>query len=144
MNEHDDATQTDATSDATETREMTLYEYVGGTPFFERLVAHFYERVVEDPILRPMYPDDDMDGARERLTGFLVQYWGGPADYSAKRGHPMLRARHMPYRVDRAARDAWFTHMCAAVAATGADHIAAPALLDYFSRAADAMINTFD
>ena len=105
---------------------VTVYEYVGGTPFFERLVAHFYDGVAHDPVLRPMYPDD-LSESRAHLVGFLVQYWGGPTDYS-----------------DARARDAWFAHMTAAVAASGADDVVAPALLDYFAHAATAMINTHD
>jgi hemoglobin len=130
--------------DATEQRSVTVYEYVGGTPFFEMLVDHFYAGVANDPRLRPMYPERDLTGAKARLTGFLVQYWGGPADYSARRGHPRLRMRHAPFHVDRAARDAWFAHMSDAVAASGADDVVARALLDYFAHAATAMINVAD
>ena len=122
---------------------VTVYEYVGGTPFFERLVAHFYDGVAHDPVLRPMYPDD-LTEPRAHLVGFLVQYWGGPTDYSDARGHPRLRMRHAPFVVDARARDAWFAHMTAAVAASGADDVVAPALLDYFAHAATAMINTHD
>ena len=131
-----------AMSDARQ--DMTVYEYVGGTPFFEQLVEHFYARVATDPLLRPMYPDEDLTAAKARLTGFLVQYWGGPADYSAQRGHPRLRMRHAPFPVDQAARDAWFAHMSAAVAQSGADDVVAPRLLDYFAQAASAMMNVFD
>ena len=73
---------------------MTLYEAVGGMPFFEELVDAFYEGVMPDPVLGPLYPPDDVDGARHRLTLFLAQYWGGPQTYMEERGHPMLRARH--------------------------------------------------
>lgn len=125
-------------------RDVTVYEYVGGTPFFETLVEHFYAGVAQDPLLRPMYPEADLAAAKARLTGFLVQYWGGPADYSAQRGHPRLRMRHAPFPVDRAARDAWFAHMSDAVAQSGADDVVAPMLLDYFTQAATAMINVFD
>jgi hemoglobin len=124
-------------------RQVTVYEYVGGTPFFERLVAHFYEGVEQDPVLRSLYPDDVTE-SKASLVGFLVQYWGGPADYSASRGHPRLRMRHAPFVIDAAARDAWFGHMAAAVAASGADDVVTPMLLDYFSNAATAMINARD
>jgi hemoglobin len=120
---------------------VTLYEYAGGTPFFSRLVDAFYAGVAADPVLRPMYPDD-LAGPKARLTGFLVQYWGGPTDYSDARGHPRLRLRHAPFVVDQRARDAWLAHMTAAVAASGADDAVATALLDYFAPAATAMINT--
>jgi hemoglobin len=122
-------------------RGVTLYEYVGGTPFFSRLVDAFYAGVAADPVLRPMYPDD-LAGPKARLTGFLVQYWGGPTDYSDARGHPRLRLRHAPFVVDQRARHAWLAHMTAAVAASGADDAVATALLDYFAPAATAMINT--
>jgi hemoglobin len=121
---------------------ITLYEYVGGTSFFERLVDLFYDGVADDPILRPMYPEHDLTGAKQRLVGFLVQYWGGPTHYSDARGHPRLRMRHAPFPVDERARDAWFAHMSDAVARSGADDVARDALLAYFTNAATAMINT--
>jgi hemoglobin len=118
-----------------------VYDHVGGTPFFVRLVDLFYEGVAEDARLRPMYPDD-LTGPKERLVGFLVQYWGGPTDYSDARGHPRLRMRHAPFAVDVAARDAWLAHMTSAVARSGADDAVTDALLTYFASAATAMINT--
>jgi hemoglobin len=123
--------------------DVTVYEYVGGTPFFVGLVEHFYAAVADDPVLRPMYPED-LTGAKERLVGFLVQYWGGPTHYSDERGHPRLRMRHGPFPIGRAARDAWFRHMVAAVAASGADEVVTPMLLDYFESAATAMMNQAD
>ena len=76
---------------------QTLYEEVGGMPFFERLVDRFYEGVRTDPVLIPLYPDQgDLTGARRRLSLFLVQYWGGPTTYLEERGHPRLRARPTP------------------------------------------------
>ena len=75
----------------------TLYERVGGAPFFERLVDAFYDGVANDEVLLRLYPEaPDLTGARHRLTLFLIQYWGGPTTYSDERGHPRLRMRHMP------------------------------------------------
>ena len=90
---------------------MTFYDAVGGDEAFERLVRRFYEGVAEDPVLRPLYPEEDLAGAEERLRLFLIQYWGGPTTYSENRGHPRLRMRHAPFTVDRAAHDAWLKHM---------------------------------
>jgi hemoglobin len=57
-----------------------------------------------------MYPEDLTD-AKRHLVLFLVQYWGGPATYMEERGHPRLRMRHAPYRIDTQARDAWLGAM---------------------------------
>lgn len=119
----------------------TLFERVGGQPFFDELVARFYDGVVVDPVLRPMYPDDDLTGAQRRLALFLAQYWGGPTTYSEERGHPRLRMRHAPFPVDAAARQAWLEHMTAAVLASGAEPDDQVSLLGYFRMAADHLQN---
>ncbi len=92
----------------------TLYDRVGGMPFFVTLVEHFYDGVETDEILRPMYPED-LEPGKVHLATFLAQYWGGPALYQEIRGHPRLRMRHAPYVITKRARDAWITHMKAAV-----------------------------
>ena len=89
----------------------TLYARVGGEPTFRRLVGSFYAEVAADPVLRPLYPEGELAAAEERLTLFLIQYWGGPPTYSDTRGHPRLRMRHAPFHVGPAARDAWLRHM---------------------------------
>lgn len=122
--------------------DRTLYERVGGLDFFRRLVDGFYEGVAADPVLLPMYPEqDDLAPARRRLTLFLAQYWGGPTTYSQERGHPRLRARHFPYPIgtDEAAR--WLRCMSAAVDATGVGEREREELLGYFDMAAPAMMN---
>jgi hemoglobin len=78
----------------------SVYERVGGMAFFERLVDRFYEGVADDPPLRALYPEEDLAGARHRLTLFLAQYWGGPRTYDQERGHPRLRMRHVPFAID--------------------------------------------
>ena len=122
----------------------SFHESVGGSATFRRLVEEFYARVATDDLLRPMYPEQDLGPAAERLQLFLEQYWGGPGTYSATRGHPRLRMRHAPYPVGPAARDRWLAHMRAAV-----DSLALPPLLhaelwDYLERAAHSMVNTFE
>ena len=98
------------------TDEISLYERVGGAPFFEHLVGAFYEGVATDAVLAPLYPESpDFTGARHRLTLFLVQYWGGPTTYSDERGHPRLRMRHMPFTIGELERDRWLVHMLHAV-----------------------------
>jgi hemoglobin len=120
---------------------MTFYDRVGGAAFFDTLVTAFYDGVAADPVLRPLYPEDDLAGARQRLRDFLVQYWGGPTTYSDERGHPRLRMRHAPFVIAEAERDRWLVHMRAAVAASGASPDQAAELLEYFEMAAPAMQN---
>lgn len=120
------------------------YDEFGGTAFFERLVTAFYERVAQDPVLRPMYPEGDLGPAQRRLTLFLIQYWGGPDTYSQERGHPRLRMRHAPYAIDSVARDRWLTLMHDAVVEQDmpADH--EQVLWQYLVGAAFAMQNVAD
>jgi hemoglobin len=120
---------------------QSLYALAGGEPVFRRLVEHFYAGVAGDPLLRPIYPEEDLAGATERLTLFLIQYWGGPSTYSERRGHPRLRMRHHPFAIGRAERDAWLSHMTAAVDSLELAPAIRKALLDYFETASLAMIN---
>ena len=121
---------------------MTLYEAVGGMPFFEALVDRFYEGVADDPVLLPLYPEpEDLAPARRRLTLFLAQYWGGPTDYSVERGHPRLRMRHAPFAIGVQERDRWLVHMRAAVAWLDPPDAIAQTLDDYFAMAAESMRN---
>jgi hemoglobin len=122
----------------------SFYEQVGGRPFFEKLVTEFYRGVAADPVLKPMYPEEDLSGAIERLTMFLEQYWGGPGTYSEQRGHPRLRQRHQPFTVNPDARDRWLLHMREAVDSAGLPPLQRETLWDYLDRAAHAMVNTFE
>ena len=123
----------------------TVYGLVGAQ-FFVELVERFYEGVAGDAVLRPLYPSRDLTDAKARLCGFLVQYWGGPADYSAARGHPRLRMRHAPFVIGEAERDAWLTHMTLAVDETVDNYGFPPALAeifhDYFANAATHLLNS--
>jgi hemoglobin len=123
-------------------RAETFYDAVGGAQTFTRLVEAFYAGVAEDAVLRPLYPEDDLDAAAVRLRMFLEQYWGGPTTYSQERGHPRLRMRHAPFAIDTRARDAWLSRM-----RTALDSLQLPAaydrvLWDYLSSAADSLRNT--
>ncbi|MBC7723652.1 MAG: globin [Burkholderiaceae bacterium] len=121
-----------------------FYEQIGGRATFEKLVRNFYAGVREDQELWPMYPQDDLEGAIQRLTGFLEQYWGGPGTYSEERGHPRLRMRHQPFAVNPKAKEHWLTHMRAAVDSLGLSELDDAMLWSYLDRAAQAMVNTFD
>lgn len=125
-------------------RERTIFERVGGWEFFVDLVDRFYDRVEHDDVLRPLYPDD-LSGSRRDLAGFLAQYWGGPPTYSMRKGHPRLRARHMPFTVGERERDRWVAHMTAAVDEAVEEADLAPelraVLVDYFERTATFLRN---
>ncbi|MFT4305707.1 MAG: globin [Microbacterium sp.] len=123
---------------------MSFYDEVGGHDVFVRLVDRFYAGVAEDEVLRPMYPEADLGPAKERLTLFLEQYWGGPTAYGEQRGHPRLRMRHAPFHVNPDARDRWLAHMRVAVDGLGLPPLAEHTLWDYLERAAHAMVNTFE
>lgn len=125
-----------------EQRPVTVYDLVGER-FFVDLVDRFYDRVAGDPLLAPLHPAD-LTESRRNTAGFLVQYWGGPADYSQRRGHPRLRMRHAPFPIGRAERDAWLAHMTAAVEESDAPEPVVELLLDYFEHASTAMINQVD
>lgn len=122
----------------------TLWLQVGGTETFERIVDSFYRAVKEDPLLAPMYPEHDWEGAKWRLRTFLEQYWGGPTTYSEQRGHPRLRMRHQPFAITPEAKEHWLTHMHAALDEVGLPQMHDVAFRDYIERAALAMVNRFE
>jgi hemoglobin len=126
------------------TESPSFYEQVGGHETFERLVRRFYEGVAADPVLKPMYPEDELEGAIWRLTAFLEQYWGGPGTYSEQRGHPRLRMRHNPFHINPDARDRWLAHMRSAVESLTLAPLLEATLWDYLERAAFSMVNTFE
>jgi hemoglobin len=119
----------------------SFYAAVGGESTFRRLVADFYAGVRRDPVLLPLYPPDELDDAQERLTLFLIQYWGGPQTYGEQRGHPRLRMRHAPFSIGPAERDAWLAHMKQAVDALDLPPEHAQPLWEYLHGAAFAMQN---
>lgn len=118
----------------------TLYEHVGGDQWFVDLIDRFYDAIETDTLLRPLYPDD-LTESRRHMVGFLIQYWGGPTTYSDERGHPRLRMRHAPFVIGIPERNAWLSHMVAAVAGGGLDSEVEQQVLDYFANAATHMIN---
>ncbi len=120
----------------------SLYEMVGPA-WFDDLAERFYEGVAIDPVLRPLYPDE-LDGPIQRLAGFLRQYWGGPDDYSAERGHPRLRMRHAPFAIASVQRDAWLGCMATALADGGLPPMAESAVMEYFLSAAQHLVNAPD
>lgn len=121
-----------------------FFEQFGGHVFFAKLVDDFYQGVSNDPILRPMYKEEDLTEAKQRLLMFLEQYWGGPTTYSDLRGHPRLRMRHAPFPIGFEARDAWLLHMQNALNNQSLSEDLKNTLWNYLHTAADAMVNMRD
>ncbi len=119
-----------------------FYAEVGGEQTFRAIVAGFYQQVADDPVLRPLYPEEDLGPAEDRLRMFLEQYWGGPRTYSDQRGHPRLRMRHAPFRIGPIERDAWLRCMRIAVDEVGLDEPHRAMLWQYLEMAADSMVNS--
>jgi hemoglobin len=117
-----------------------VYDRVGGFEAFESLVETFYGHVAEDPLLRPMYPEDLAPGKRH-LALFLAQYWGGGDLYGAERGHPRLRMRHAPFPITPEAALRWAELMAASIRAHRCPSDVEALLLDYVVRATPTLIN---
>lgn len=120
-----------------------LFDRIGSAGF-DQLTRVFYQGVAQDPLLKPMYPEEDLGPAERRLRMFLEQYWGGPDTYQQERGHPRLRMRHYEFKIGPQARDAWLGHMRVAVDSLELSAIDEAMLWDYLERAAHAMLNTFE
>lgn len=122
----------------------SVYHLVGGHETFVRLCDAFYARVETDPVLRPLYPEGSLDEPKEHLALFLSQFFGGPDTYSQRRGHPRLRARHLPFAIGRRERDVWVAHMTAALDECEIAEPAYSQLKQYFEEAATFMINQLE
>jgi hemoglobin len=119
-----------------------FYAEVGGAATFDKIVSRFYAEVAVDPVLRPLYPEEDLGPAEDRLRMFLEQYWGGPRTYSDQRGHPRLRMRHAPFKVGPIERDSWLRCMRIAVDEAGLDEAHRAMLWRYLEMAAESMVNS--
>jgi hemoglobin len=131
-----------ASTIASVTTTQSFYDAIGGEATFRRVVARFYAEVAADAVLRPLYPEQDLGPATERLTLFLMQYWGGPTTYSDERGHPRLRMRHVPFRIGPAERDAWLHAMRIAVDAADLAEPHRTRLWEYLDSTAHHMTNS--
>jgi hemoglobin len=120
----------------------TFYDEIGGMETIRAIVDRFYEGVAGDELLRPMYPEDELGPAAERLTLFLAQYWGGPTTYSDNRGHPRLRMRHAPFEVTHEAKEHWLQHFRAGLDSVDLTPEQDAEFWDYATRAAQFMVNS--
>lgn len=115
----------------------------GADELFWRIARTFYGRVERDPVFRPIFPASLEEPIRNQAE-FLIQYFGGAPAYSLRKGHPRLRMRHMPFRIDRAARDRWLGHMLLALDEVGVPEPERSEMRRYFERASEFLINAAD
>lgn len=120
--------------------EAAIYSVIGEEGF-TRLVAAFYRQVPHDDILGKMYLEHELPAAEQRLRDFLIYRFGGPQRYIEQRGHPRLRARHIPFRIDQAARDRWMHLMDNAFAEAALPAEAEQILRSFFDQMSTFMIN---
>lgn len=121
----------------------TPYERLGGEAAVRALVDRFYDLMDLEPgfaQLRALHPQD-LAGSRDKLFWFLCGWLGGPNHYIERFGHPMLRARHLPYAIGIAERDQWMACMLQAMAEQGVEAELAARLAQAFHGTADWMRN---
>lgn len=112
-----------------------------GEDGFQSLVGAFYKGIRADDLLGPMYPQDDWEGAEQRLRDFLVGRFGGPQRYMEQRGHPRLRMRHLPFAIGEAERDRWLQLMASAMDQAETPEPSRQVLTEFFAQTADFMRN---
>ncbi|MFS0723459.1 globin [Paenibacillus sp. 1P07SE] len=120
---------------------MTIYEAVGGDAGIRTIVEAFYPKVQAHPLLGPLFPED-ITPVMDKQTLFLTQFFGGPMLYSEQYGHPMMRARHMPFPINRERALAWLDCMRQALEEVGMSTELREAVLDRLSGPAFHFINT--
>ncbi|TDF98625.1 globin [Paenibacillus piri] len=105
-------------SDPRNPQPTTLYEMIGGAGTVRSMVEAFYPKVQSHPLIGPLFPDN-IDPVKEKQYLFLTQFFGGPPLYSEQYGHPMMRARHLPFEITPQRADAWLGCMKEALAEIG-------------------------
>lgn len=123
--------------------EQTAFERVGGEERVRALVDRFYDLMDLEPAyaeLRALHPST-LEGSRDKLFWFLCGWLGGPQHYTDRFGHPMLRARHLPFTIGIRERDQWMHCMEQAMAQVGLDPEVAQRLSGSFFQTADWMRN---
>ncbi|HOI52705.1 MAG TPA: group II truncated hemoglobin [Azonexus sp.] len=126
-----------------EAQQTTIYEKIGGAATVGRLADRFYElmdSVAQFKELRAMHPES-LAGSRDKLYKFLSGWFGGPDLFVQEFGHPMLRARHMPFAIGTLERDQWVACMVLAMEDVGIDADVRKVLLNNFFNTADFMRN---
>lgn len=120
--------------------EAVIYTILGEAGF-TKMVAAFYKRIKTDDLIKPMYPEEDMAGSEERLRDFLLFRFGGDPRYQAKRGHPRLRQRHVPFAIGEPEVERWLKLMNEAMVETKVPESIQIELRTFFTMVAHNMKN---
>lgn len=118
-----------------------MYEIMGGAPVIDQIVEAFYPKVQAHPLLGPLFPEDIIP-VMEKQRMFLTQFFGGPPLFSDMHGHPMMRARHLPFPITQERADAWLGCMKLALAETELPSELQEAVLDRLKGPAYHFINS--
>jgi hemoglobin len=124
-----------------EASDVTIYERLGGEKALLQLVDQFYSRVQKHPLLAPLFPEN-IQPIIDKQFLFLSQFFGGPALYSDLYGHPMMRARHMPFPITAERADAWLDCMNEALIEIRIDKFLQAAIMERLKGTAYHFINT--
>jgi hemoglobin len=119
----------------------SIYEALGGSAAIRDIVARFYPKVQNHPLLAPLFPND-IDPVMEKQYLFLSQFLGGPSLYSDVYGHPMMRARHLPFPITPERAEAWLACMSAALAETSIPEPLQQIVIERLSGTANHFVNT--
>ncbi len=119
----------------------SLYELLGGDEGVRRLVDAFYPKVQKDPLIGPLFPEN-IDPVKEKQYMFLSQFFGGPSLFSDQHGHPMMRARHMPFPITHEKADAWLACMNEALIEVGVEDELRFFVIERLSGPAHHFVNT--
>ncbi len=120
------------------------FEWIGGEERVMALTERFYDLMDLEPAyaaLRAVH-GSDLSAARQKLAWFLTGWMGGPQRYTEQFGHPMLRARHMPFKIGILERDQWLACMDQAMGDTAVPEALRARLRESFFQTADWMRNT--
>lgn len=120
---------------------LSIYDNLGGEKAIQQLVEAFYPKVKANPLLGPLFPED-IEPVMEKQFMFLSQFFGGPSLFSDAFGHPMMRARHLPFPVTRERAEAWLACMTKALEETGVENELKDLVIKRLSGPAFHFVNT--
>lgn len=120
--------------------QQTIYDNLGGAETVRRLVEAFYPKVKENPLIGPLFPED-VSPVMEKQYMFLTQFFGGPSLFSDAFGHPMMRARHLPFPITNEKAEAWLSCMAAALDEIGVEEPLRSFVLSRLSAPAHHFVN---